>query len=97
MDYGMLAGGHWSADLENGFQIWSRQSDMENAAGSWTCRTYFDDATVQLEFLIADMRTRTSAVWMDFFSLPIGLDHRRVDCLLVWEMANMKNSQQEHA
>lgn len=32
-----------------------------------------------------------------FFSLPIGLDHRRVDCLLVSEMANMKNSQHEHA
>ena len=43
--------------LENGFQILSRQSDMEDVAGSWTCRSYFDDAKVQLEFLIGDMLT----------------------------------------
>jgi len=72
--------------LENGFQILSRQSDMEDVAGSWTCRKYFDDARVQLEFLIGDMRAHTKANWMDN-SLPIGLDHRCVHCLLVWEVA----------
>ena len=68
--------------LENGFQILSRQSDMEDVAESWTCRRYFDDAKVQLDFLIGDMRAQTKAVWMDN-SLPIGLDHRCVHCLLV--------------
>ena len=72
--------------LENGFQILSRHSDMEDVAESWTCRRYFDDAKVQLDFLIGDMRAQTKAVWMDN-SLPIGLDHRCVHCLLAWEMA----------
>ena len=51
--------------LENGFQILSRHSDMEDVAESWTCRRYFDDAKVQLDFLIGDMRAQTKAVWMD--------------------------------
>ena len=70
--------------LENGLQILSRQSDMEDVAESWTCRRFFDDAKVQLDFLIGDMRAQTKAVWMDN-SLPIGLDHRCVHCLLAWE------------
>ena len=70
--------------LENGLQILSRQSDMEDVAESWTCRRYFDDVKVQLDFLIGDMRAQTKAVWMDN-SLPIGLDHRCVHCLLAWE------------
>ena len=32
------------------------------------------------------MRAHTKAVWMDN-ALPIGLDHRCVHCLLVWEKA----------
>ena len=59
---------------------------MEAVAESWMCRRYFDDAKVQLDFPIGDMRAQTRAVWMDN-SLPIGLGHRCVHCLLVWEMA----------
>ena len=72
--------------LENGFQILSRYSDTEEVDESWTCHRYFDNAMVQLDFVIGDMRAHTKAVWMDN-ALPIGLDHRCVHCLLVWEMA----------
>ena len=72
--------------LENGFQILCRQSDIEHFAESWTCCRSFDATKLQLDFLIGDMRAQTKAVSMDN-SLPIGLDHRYVHCLLVWEMA----------
>ena len=72
--------------LDNGFQILSRHSDTEEVDESWTCHRYFDNAKVQLDFVIGDMRAHTKAVWMDN-ALPIGLDHRCVHCSLVWEMA----------
>ena len=52
---------------------------MEDVDESWTCHRYFDNANVQLDFVIGDMRAHTKAVWMDN-ALPIGLDHRCVHC-----------------
>ena len=75
--------------LEDRFEVLSRHSDMEDVAESWTRRRYFDDAKVQLDSLIGDMRAQTKAVWMDN-SLPIGLDHRCVHCLLAWENGKHK-------
>ena len=59
---------------------------MEDVAESWTRHRYFDNANVQLGFVVGDLRAHTKTVWMDN-ALPIGLDHRCVHCLLVREMA----------
>ena len=49
--------------LQNGLQILSRQSDNQDTSESWTCERYFDEARVQLDYIIADERAVLSRVW----------------------------------
>ena len=71
--------------LQNGLQILSRQSENQDTSESWTCERYFDEARVQLDYIIADEKAAVSRVWNDNM-LPIGLDHRCVHCLLTWKV-----------
>ena len=47
----------------------------------WTCRRALDGALVQLDFLLASLRVRVVKAWIDQ-SLPIGIDHCCVHCLI---------------
>ena len=58
--------------LENGFQILSLQSDMEDVVESWTCRIYFDDAKGGVFRLLRSAKRRGGKT--------IGLPNRKHAC-----------------
>ena len=50
---------------------------------TWTCQRYFDETRVQLDFTLGDSKANVADVWLDN-SVPIGLDHRCVHCIVTW-------------
>ena len=69
--------------LQNGFHILSRQTNAHDINDSWTCQRYFDEARVQLDFILGDSKANVADVWLDNI-VPIGLDHRCVHCIVTW-------------
>ena len=70
---------HWIS--ERGLQILNRLDSTMAIEECWTCKRALDGALVQLDFLLASLRVRVVKAWIDQ-SLPIGLDHRCVHCLI---------------
>ena len=70
---------HWIS--ERGLQILNRLDSTMAIEECWTCTRALDGALVQLDFLLASLRVRVVKAWIDQ-SLPIGLDHRCVHCLI---------------
>ena len=67
--------------LEEGLWIASRHMDSSLAHDSWTCCRCFDDAQVQIDFILADKKYQFGKAWCDF-AVGLGLDHRCVHCIL---------------
>ena len=56
---------------------------------SWTCRRSIDSTLVEIDFILSSARFQLQRSWCNF-SLPIGLDHRCVHCVVAVQVANTK-------
>ena len=41
------------------------QADNQDTSKNWTCEKYFDEARVQLDYILADEKAVVSRVWND--------------------------------
>ena len=65
--------------MQNGLYIANRQKPTHQIEDSWTCRRSSDGTLTQIDFIVLDRRTLFDNTWNDYV-IPIGLDHRCVDC-----------------
>ena len=72
--------------LQNGLQILSRQSDNQDTSESWTCESYFDEARVQLDYIIAidAIGLYLSEYWKFANYVALLDDNRWVKRILHW-------------
>ena len=67
--------------LENGLLVQNRLDHKLLGEDSWTCCRTFDSSLVQIDFIFPSPKLIIMDSWYDF-SIPIGLDHRCVHCVL---------------
>ena len=67
--------------LQNGMLVQNRLDHKLLGEDSWTCCRAFDASLVQIDYILTSQKLNIMDSWCDF-SIPIGLDHRCVHCVL---------------
>ena len=80
--------------LENGLLVQNRLDHKLLGEDSWTCCRTFDSSLVQIDFIFTSPKLIIMDSWCDF-SIPIGLDHRCVHCVLQLVSPPKKRKQQK--